>query len=649
MRNIKTPRDAKGMSALRKTQTTFHDLVSTKVPTRSGRSLHHCHHLKGAREIPRIDRREWEPTVAEMLHGLEKQRLNLANRFYHALDQVRDLLQGAHEREEKMQATSEELESNYEELQATSEEMESTNEELQATTEEMERSVAYRQILMNSMADILMTTDSSGIITEVNRATEEITGYSQEELVGKPFASFFSEPERAQAGIEQVLGENKVSDYELTIVTKDGKNVPVSYNATVLKDPEGRITGVLGSARDNTDAKRAGEALRVAGAYNRSLVEGIPDPIVSINKQGKINDVNDATELITGWSREELIGKDFSDYFTDPEKAREGYQQAFKEGSAKDYQLDIRHRDGHVLPVLYNASVYRDEAGKVAGVIAGARDMTQIRQKEEELNEMSHELSRSNEELQRFAYVAAHDLQEPLRMVASYVQLLEKRYKDKLDNDANEFINYAVDGAKRMQNLINALLSYSRVSTHGKDFTPVECDALLAQAIFNLQAAIEESGAVITHDPLPTVMADEVQLGQLFQNLIGNAIKFRSEETPRVHVSAERVEKSARHREASAKADGPSGEAGGQTPKSKITKGWIFSVRDNGIGIDQEYAERIFIIFQRLHGKEEYPGTGIGLAVCKRILDRHNGGIWVESQIGKGSIFWFTIPDTDKA
>jgi light-regulated signal transduction histidine kinase (bacteriophytochrome) len=200
-------------------------------------------------------------------------------------------------------------------------------------------------------------------------------------------------------------------------------------------------------------------------------------------------------------------------------------------------------------------------------------------------------------------------------MVTSYVQLLARRYKGKLDSDADDFIGFAADGAVRMWKLINDLLTYSRVGMRGKELSPTDSEAVLAQSVNDLKVTIEENGALVTHDPLPTVMADRPQLGQLFQNLIGNAIKFRGKEPPRVHISA-----------------------------SRNGNGWTFSVRDNGIGIAAEYSERIFIIFQRLHGRQEYAGTGIGLAICKKIVERHGGRIWVESEVGKGATFYFILP-----
>jgi signal transduction histidine kinase len=251
------------------------------------------------------------------------------------------------------------------------------------------------------------------------------------------------------------------------------------------------------------------------------------------------------------------------------------------------------------------------------------REIMERKRTERALARYTVELERSNEDLQQFAYVASHDLQEPLRMVTSYVQLLARRYTGKLDADADEFIHYAVDGATRMHELIRGLLAYSRVGTHGDPFEPTDCQMVLEQVLDNLQVAIEEKAAGVTYDPLPTVMADATQLGQLFQNLVSNSIKFHGDQPPRIHVSAERQVS----------------ESPEEAPH------WLFSVQDNGIGIEPQYLERVFVIFQRLHPRESYPGTGMGLTICKRIVERHGGRIWAESVPGRGSTFYFTLPD----
>jgi signal transduction histidine kinase len=249
--------------------------------------------------------------------------------------------------------------------------------------------------------------------------------------------------------------------------------------------------------------------------------------------------------------------------------------------------------------------------------IFAARAAAEIerQQSEIELQRQKQDLARSNDELQQFAYVASHDLQEPLRMITSYLDLLERRYKGQLDAKADMFIGYAVDGASRMQILINDLLNYSRVGRQERNFEAVDCDPIYAQVLANLQVAISTNNAIVSADPLPRVYGNSSQLTQLFQNLIGNAIKFRSQEPPQIEINVRSIE-----------------------------GWWLFSVRDNGIGIENEYLDRIFVIFQRLHGKTEYPGTGIGLAVCKKIVERHGGNLWVESQPDRGSTFYFTLP-----
>ncbi len=479
------------------------------------------------------------------------------------------------------------------------------------------RASAYNRSLLEASLDPLVTIGPDGKITDVNAATEAVTGSPRGELVGTDFSDYFTEPQDARAGYQQVFREGLVRDYPLKLRRRDGRITSVLYNASLYRDEGGKVVGVFAAARDITERERAEEQVRRANAYNRSLLEASLDPLVTIGPNGKITDVNAATEAVTGFQRAHLVGTDFSDYFTHPENARQGYQQVFREGFVRNYPLELRHRDGRITSVLYNASVYRDEGGNIIGVFAAARDVTERKRAEEQVRRYTEELRRSNQELERFAYIASHDLQEPLRTISSFSQLLARRYQGRLDSDADEFITFLVEAATRMQTLIQDLLAFSRVGTRGAPFVPVECEAVVNAAAENLEVSIAKSGAVISRDLLPQLVADKTQLIQVFQNLFGNAIKFHQpDQPPRIHVSA-----------------------------SRYNRSWQFSVRDNGIGIDREFFDRIFIIFQRLHDREEYPGTGIGLAICKKIIERHGGRIWVESEPGKGSTFHFTIPD----
>ena len=294
----------------------------------------------------------------------------------------------------------------------------------------------------------------------------------------------------------------------------------------------------------------------------------------------------------------------------------EAYSNSLSEGR-DTYEIEhrvVRKTTGEIRYVYEKCEHIRDASGKIIHSAGMVHDITERKKAEDELQRHVEELKRSNEELKQFAYIASHDLQEPLRMIASYMQLIERRYKGKLDKDADEFIAFAVEGATRLQEMITGLLFYSRLETRGKPLVDVNSSEMLGTAISNLKVLIEESGALVTADRLPVIRADAGQFVQVFQNLIANAIKFKGEASPHIHVSAE--------------------QKGNE---------WVFAVKDNGIGIAAEYSDRIFKIFQRLHGRE-YPGVGIGLSLCRRIVERHGGRIWFESEVGKGTTFYLTIP-----
>ncbi len=380
-----------------------------------------------------------------------------------------------------------------------------------------------------------------------------------------------------------------------------------------------QISRVVGGAMDRAEAERkwAEEALLKSEQHYRSLFENMLDGFayckMLFDDHGRPIDfayleVNSAFERLTGLKN--VVGKKVTEVIPG---IKESYPEVFEiygrvalTGMPEKFEIDFKP-----LEAWFSISVY---STKREYFVAVFDNITERKRAEEELKKRTEELARSNAELEQFVYIASHYLQEPLRTVSNFSQLLAKRYKGELDAKADQFIGFIVDGAKRMQEMIDDLLEYSRVSTRAKPFEPTNCETVFDQALANVKMAIEESGALVTHDPLPTVMADASQMVQLFQNLLSNAIKFRKEK-PRITVSA-------------------------------VQRGneWFFSVQDNGIGIAPEFMEHIFKMFEREHASAEYPGTGVGLAICKKIVERHGGRIWVESEQGKGSTFYFTIP-----
>jgi PAS domain S-box-containing protein len=405
---------------------------------------------------------------------------------------------------------------------------------------------------------------------------------------------------------------------EYRVVRTDGQVIWVLARRQVLTDPSGKGAHLLVAMIDITERKHGEAALRESEARFRSLTQLSSDWYWEQDASFGLTFMSGRMGERTGLDAAAYLGRKRWDSpalnLSEDDWAKHRAQLERHE-PFRNFEMQRPSEQGGSRWISLSGEPLFDEAGRFIGYRGVGSDITERKQAEIALREAHEELKRSNSELEQFAYVASHDLQEPLRMVSSYTQLLLRRFGERFDGDSREFMGYIVDGAARMKQLIEDLLAYSRVGTRSKDFREVPVEEALRRAVSNLRAAIEETGAAVSWDALPSVLADDTQLTQLFQNLIGNALKFRSASVPRIHVFVSAKE--------------------GQ---------WHFMVRDNGIGIEPPYFERIFMVFQRLHNKAEYPGTGIGLAICKKVVERHGGRIWVESRPGEGSAFHFTLP-----
>jgi PAS domain S-box-containing protein len=480
--------------------------------------------------------------------------------------------------------------------------------------------------LLEAAPDAMVVVNQAGEIVLLNVQAEKQFGYSRDELVGQQVKNIIPEgfAERLIADgtrtATEALAQQIGTGIELNGRRRDGSEFPIEIMLSPLESAEGIL--VTAAIRDISVRKDAETHLAQMEGRYRGLLEAAPDAMVVVNQAGEIVLLNVQAEKQFGYSRDELVGQQVKNIIPEGFAERliaDGTRtatEALAQQIGTGIELNGRRRDGSEFPIEIMLSPLESAEGIL--VTAAIRDITERKKSEEHLVKTVGELKRSNDELQQFAYVSSHDLQEPLRMVTSYTQLLAGRYKGRLDSDADEFIAFAVDGCNRMQGLIKDLLAYSRAGTNGKVLHEVSAENALKEALANLRATIDQSSAVVTHDALPAIRTDETQLTQVFQNLVGNAIKYHGAEVPQVHVSATKN--------------------GGN--------GWTFSVRDNGLGIDPQYFERIFILFQRLHGRDEFEGTGIGLAICKKILERLGGRIWVESQPEKGSTFYFALPET---
>lgn len=350
----------------------------------------------------------------------------------------------------------------------------------------------------------------------------------------------------------------------------------------------------------------------------RRVFEAAYDAMALSDPDGIVLDANPAYFELYGYSAEEVIGRKFFIIFPEARhhEAMAQYRRVFNgEQNAMIYESQIIRRDGTVRTVETRIGfIMRD--GKRVEMLSVIRDITERKLAKAQLEKLAEDLIRSNAELDQFAAVASHDLQEPLRMISSYLELIRQRYATRLDEEAKEFIGFAVDGAMRMKMLITGFLSYARLKTDENNFAPFSTDFALETALMNLQMAIEESNATVTHDPLPEIVGNKTLFATLFQNLVGNALKFHGKKAPVIHISAQ----------------------------LKPDNEWLFAVKDNGIGINPTQLERIFVIFQRIHPIGTYNGAGVGLAICKKIVEHHHGRIWAKSAEGEGTTFYFTIP-----
>lgn len=456
----------------------------------------------------------------------------------------------------------------------------------------------------------------------------------------------------------QAVAEGNLEHHTEVAGIRELEDLAHSFNRMGVSLQDARAVREQASeALERCVAERTAE-LRESEQKLRGIFDHTFQFVGLLTPDGTIVDANRGALEAIAAEKSAVIGKAFVDtpWWQHSPVMRDKLRAAVRAAAAGQFvRFEATHpaQDGKLIHVDFSLSPVRDAKGQVVYLVPEGRNITERKRAEKELTKYrerleelvsqrttelelanqyleaeiaqrkqsaealqktAEELARSNRELEQFAYIASHDLQEPLRVISGYLQLLQRRYQGRFEADADEFIEYAVDGSKRMQLLISDLLEYSRVGRQGKEFQPTDLEEVLSEALRVLQRGVEETGAVVTHDPLPTVPGDRTQLIQLFQNLIGNGIKFRAQRRPEIHVSAQ-----------------PDGDR------------WVLSVRDNGIGIERQYWDQVFVIFQRLHSRQEYSGTGIGLAICKRIVERHGGRLWLDSQPGQGSTFCFTI------
>jgi PAS domain S-box-containing protein len=478
--------------------------------------------------------------------------------------------------------------------------------------------------LLDSIGEGIGIVDENEIFIYSNKAAEIIFETEEGSLTGRKVSEFLNSEESSK--ISQGTNNRKkgYSDrYELNIVTEKGNVKVIEITASPSFSDDGKFLSTYGVFRDITEFKNAQIRLKENEELFRTLLNNAPLPIFYKNSNGKYVGCNGEFEKFSGLSESQIIGK--SVYEIAPKEIADRYSEAdaelLKNGGSQVYEWKVMSSGGELKDVFFHKAALYDYFGNITGLIGAITDVTEIKKYENILKKQQAELERSNLDLEQFAYTVSHDLQEPLRMVSGFTDLLKKKYGDSLNEEALKYIDFAVDGAKRMQDMIQGLLAYSRVSTQANPFDTVSLNNVLETALKNLSAAIKESSAEIVRGDLPAVTGDRSQLISVFQNLIGNAVKFRRDgAAPHIIVGAEKA---------------------GDDGKVLIT------VEDNGIGIDNRHFGSIFMMFHRLHSAEKYAGTGIGLPVCKKIIERHGGEIAIESEKGKGTKFMFKLNKAD--
>jgi len=468
--------------------------------------------------------------------------------------------------------------------------------------------------ILNSIKEAVIVRDLAGIIVFLNKAAEELFGYKYEELINKDFSILVAPVDTNEESrlVESIIWGERVENYETVRMAKNYISVYVSVNLTPLTDEDGKIRGVISVYRNVSERRRTESRFQ-------ALLESAPDAMVIVNKFGQIILVNAQTEKLFGYNRSEITGEDVEILIPDKYRTRhvdlrKGY---FSEPVTREMgaglELFGRRKDGSEFPVEVSLSPLKLDEGLF--VSAAIRDISPQKKAALELREYASKLELSNRELEQFAYVASHDLQEPLRNITNFASMLDEMAKDKLDNRSKNYLDIITKSTERMKILINQLLGFSRI---GRDriMEMVDCNEVIKDMLIDMQMVINENNAKVTSGKLPVLFGNKTEFKQIFQNLVINAIKFRKRDIdPIIDIKCVAVDNN-----------------------------WLFSVADNGIGIKPEYLDKIFLIFQRLHSEKEYPGTGIGLATCKKIIELYEGKIWATSEYGNGTTFYFTIP-----